>query len=753
MKPLRESVSHAQVVTFSTTNVRQEKTSTKPQKNSLNIRSIGKIASTLFLLLLFLGNNWALQAQETYDLTICGVDVTSANCNNLSVIDGVEGSVTYDNATKTLTLQTSVIQGTNGIKSNIEGLIIKIEGSANWIDITSGSAAAIEVTESTEISGSSEYCKLDVNSFIYLNGMATYNASLKIKDCEIDIDDNKYGIAGDDGEVDEFLTIENATVKIDGNTEGSIVDIAGLTLTNCEITSPEGAVFDEDEHALVDASGNIIKSQVTIVPIEIYDLKICGVQVTSANCNDLSVIDGVEGTVTYDNWTNTLTLDGATISVTATNIIGINNYIDGLIINLQNANTVNTNNTFSSITLSQPTEISGTGALTTNSYIYLNGYSSSNASLKIKDCSIEINDDRWGLVGEDGENNELVTIENATVKATGTEEGSIRDLAGLTLTNCEITSPEGAVFDESQHAVVDANGDIITEQIVIKPAGSFETYDLQICGVDVDETNCNDLSVIDGVSGTVTYDNATKTLTLDGATINSAKIGITSNIDGLVIKLQNDNTVNSSSTLPSIAFTQPTEISGTGTLTTNSYIYIDGASTENASLKIKDCTIEVNDDFFGITGADGEVGESLTIENATVKATGSSVGSICDIASLTLVNCEITSPEGAVFDESQHAVVDANGDIITEQIVIEPTVSIPEISMNDILVYPNPTADILNIDAPSNELRVEIFNTIGQNILEISNSSSIDINPLPQGTYIVKIYKKDKISVSKIIKK
>ncbi|WP_052115569.1 hypothetical protein [Porphyromonas crevioricanis] len=46
-----------------------------------------------------------------------------------------------------------------------------------------------------------------------------------------------------------------------------------------------------------------------------YPLNIAGVRVTSNNCNDLSVIDGVSGTVKYDPNSNTLTLEDATIDV------------------------------------------------------------------------------------------------------------------------------------------------------------------------------------------------------------------------------------------------------------------------------------------------------------------------------------------------------------------------------------------------------------------------------------------------------
>ena len=53
-----------------------------------------------------------MHAQTEYDLTICGTKVTSANCNDLSKINGVSGTVKYDPTTKVLTLQNAVIKST-----------------------------------------------------------------------------------------------------------------------------------------------------------------------------------------------------------------------------------------------------------------------------------------------------------------------------------------------------------------------------------------------------------------------------------------------------------------------------------------------------------------------------------------------------------------------------------------------------------------------------------------------------------------
>lgn len=50
-----------------------------------------------------------------------------------------------------------------------------------------------------------------------------------------------------------------------------------------------------------------------------YGFKIAGEDVTSLNCKDLSVIDGVDGKISYDPETNTLTMEDVTINTTDLN--------------------------------------------------------------------------------------------------------------------------------------------------------------------------------------------------------------------------------------------------------------------------------------------------------------------------------------------------------------------------------------------------------------------------------------------------
>lgn len=72
---------------------------------------------------------------------------------------------------------------------------------------------------------------------------------------------------------------------------------------------------------------------------------------------------------------------------------------------------------------------------------------------------------------------------------------------------------------------------------------------------------------------------------------------------------------------------------------------------------------------------------------------------------------------------------------------------------NNVMVYPNPTADILNINEEAHS--VSLTNYAGQIVMNVKNVKSVDISRLPIGTYIVKIQRKANGSyiTKKVIKK
>ena len=192
-------------------------------------------------------------AQTTYDLYIAGVQVTSANCSDLSVIDSVSGTVKYDPSTKTLTLQNATIQTNtnNSIESNIHGLTIKVIGTNNLTSLMYFDNTA------TITGGGTLNVEIQDHSAIYAN-----ETNLTIDGCTVNAK-GKWGISGNRGS-SEILTIKNSTVTAEG-TGGSIADFASLTLDGCAITQPAGAAFDASLHAVA-LGGAVVTSEVVISP-------------------------------------------------------------------------------------------------------------------------------------------------------------------------------------------------------------------------------------------------------------------------------------------------------------------------------------------------------------------------------------------------------------------------------------------------------------------------------------------------------
>ena len=385
---------------------------------------------------------------DSYDVQIAGVDVTSLNCKDLSVIDGVDGKISYDPETKTLTMEDVTINITGekvGIwNRGIKGLKINLVGN-NTIN------ACISILEPSTISGSGTLrLKSSGDCGIYMD-----KSSLTVEGVKL-YAEGKWGIAGYDGKSGEILTLRNAYVEATGS-KGSVCDLQNLVLDGCSITQPTGAAFNV--HAVV-LNGDVVTDKVVIEP-DSYDVQIAGVDVTQKNCKDLSVIDGVDGKISYDPETKTLTMEDVTINITGEKVGIWNRGIKGLKINLVGNNTIN-----ACISILEPSTISGSGTLRLKSSgdcgIYMD-----KSSLTVEGVKLYA-EGKWGIAGYDGKSGEILTLRNAYVEATGSK-GSVCDLQNLVLDGCSITQPTGAAFNV--HAVV-LNGDVVTDKVVIEPSAS-----------------------------------------------------------------------------------------------------------------------------------------------------------------------------------------------------------------------------------------------------------------------------------------
>ena len=591
----------------------------------------------------------------SYGINIIGVPVTSENCNDLSVIDGVSGTVKYNPTTKTLTLENATIDaGRKGqaISNNdVSNLNIQVTGTNNIKSYISG----IVIHNSTTIKGDGT---LNVTSTVDCGLCIT--SSLTIEDCTVNTTGN-WGIGGSTvGSSERGVTIRNATVTAQGK-EGSICYINRLTLDNVAITSPTGAAYDSSLQGVA-LNGKVVTDKVAILPLT-YGIKIAGTDVTPNNCNDLSVIDGVSGTVKYDPATRTLTLNNATIDASKRRN-AILHGIPNLTILLKGSN--NIKGAMAALEATASTTIKGAGSLNITSPnecgIYI-----IKSTLTIEDCTVDITA-RWGIAGPNGNNpRENVVIRGATVTAQGWN-GSICDIAKLTLDNVAITSPNGAAFSSSLNCVA-LNGTKVTDKVAILPL----TYGIKIAGTPVTLDNCNDLSVIDGVSGTVKYDPLTRTLTLKNAKINlSGQLSAIYNEDvsDLTIKvIGTGNTITVVGGKAGIAFNKSTKIKGySGSILKITSENDRGIYMTNSPLTIEDCEVNTKGKY-GIAGYNGSDREILTIRSANVVAEGR-LGSICDIKDLVLgQGCSISSPAGAAYDSSWKGVA-LNGALVKDEVTI-----------------------------------------------------------------------------------
>lgn len=405
-------------------------------------------------LVLIMMSSAFVMAQETYGIKIAGEYITGYNRYDLTEINGVSGKVYFDPNTRTLTLDNATIEadGSNAIlNQDCDYLVIELIGT-NTINVTN--SAGIYLQKEMSILGTSG-SKLTITS--NKGAVLFENSPLEINNCWLEVE-GKWGISASNNEAAEVLTIRNSHVEAKG-TSGSICDIANLELYYCSIIQPDGARFSTQNNAVV-LNGEMVTDKVVIVPS--YGIKIAGKDVTSLNYKDLSVIDGVDGKMSYDSETNTLTMEDVTINTTDLNGIW-NKKVKGLKINLVGNNTITSS--VACISIIEPSTISGSGTLRLKSSDNCGLYLPS--SLAVEGIKLYA-EGKWGIAGQEFQTSgNVLTIRNAYVEATGSK-GSIIDVEDLVLDDCSITQPNGAEFDAQSHSVL-LNGEAVTDKVVIEP--------------------------------------------------------------------------------------------------------------------------------------------------------------------------------------------------------------------------------------------------------------------------------------------
>lgn len=257
------------------------------------------------------------------------------------------------------------------------------------------------------------------------------------------------------------------------------------------------------------------------------------------------------------------------------------------------------------------------------------------------------------------------------------------------------------------------------------------TYELKLAGMRVTSLNCNDLSSIDGVSGTAKFDPESKTLTLDNATISTSVVkfpGLENAMDGLTIHLIGNNTITSEGYWGLFNnHKRSITLTGSGKLTVNGSTMVPQVGYQRAifnwgTIVVDGCTLEANGGVYGIGSG------YWKFINCNVRTKGGG-GSQSDeyAGSLTwmwdkepeFVGCKITSPAGVSWKKFQnngydnYVLVGEDGNAVTDWVEI--------------------TRDNTGVNAPNTEAATAKRGIYTLQGLRLSG----ELKDLPAGIYIV----------------
>lgn len=252
---------------------------------------------------------WA--QDETYNLSVAGVQVTSENASSITG-ENITGSVSFDAQTNTLTLDDATLIGSEigggCILSGLSSLTVKLMGKENQI-VSNDSCTAIRATASGNQS---------------LTITADANSMLTITTARIIRDFNSLNVAED---------LKWSSEYVYGAFTTDYGDSYALYITGAG-----------------EASG--LDAPITLSNIEYYHLFIGETQVTSENASN--ICPDFEGTVSYDPENSILTLDAVHLP------FGIRTSMENLTIKVRGTNTVYSEGDSAPIAYSGQSDVGGT---------------------------------------------------------------------------------------------------------------------------------------------------------------------------------------------------------------------------------------------------------------------------------------------------------------------------------------------------------------------------------------------------------
>ncbi len=617
----------------------------------------------------------AIAASATdYDLWFDGIRVTSSNANRIHD----SSYITYNASTKTLTLNGIgfTAQTAEVIKSNIDGLTIKVIGTVN-LSSTASDRNTFVLTGKTTIVGSgvsSSTLNIKRND---ATGGAGYqpiraNGNVDIKDITMNVTNVNGGTAirpynTPDSESPTAYTLSVTDANVTFSSAGKYEPIYGfktLTLTGCSLNPSTYYKAEAKGYYVANTSGTSIKTDVVIKNRRYGSFG--NLTISDSNCRNIKPSGLKSGTISLYEFAKGagkyVYLDGVDFSSTTDQglrltpdepchmevfLKGTNNikaplplFIDSKIpgsVYIRAAS----NLTYSPILNLESTQYAGIDVRCPN--------------LTFKDITLNVKGKDGGIDGFQGYNSDTHTLTFNNTAATiadnsTSKKGAIINIKSMSFTDCFHFGPSYYTFKNNVFS--NQNGD--SETYVLIHRG----YGININGLDVTKDNINDVCN----DGKVSYNPTTKTLNLKGIDYKSA-IAILQVFTPITINLSGRNIINNTGTSSALYLYANATITGSygATLAANTEKNFAGITVDQAGLTIKDCEVSVySPNSTGVVGMWPQnypvmPGTStLTLNNASlVINNSSSKNCIQDFKKFTMTDCYFESPVNASFDTAK----------------------------------------------------------------------------------------------------
>lgn len=99
----------------------------------------------------------------------------------------------------------------------------------------------------------------------------------------------------------------------------------------------------------------------------------------------------------------------------------------------------------------------------------------------------------------------------------------------------------------------------------------------------------------------------------------------------------------------------------------------------------------------------------------------------------------------------------ASGSSFTDKLVVQisvETVDIDDVTFEDMIIFPNPATELINIEGSANIQQVELYNLQGQRVaMEMGNVRTLSLNGLSAGMYIMKVTTENGTATYKVSKR